>query len=97
MHSEKLMPQVLAPPTKNKSEYINSIQIGVLVAFNAVGITLSGKVDLILEDSLSITTKNGKVFSINKKDVIWVKTGDRWPKGVYNALKGRVENNGINK
>ena len=36
--------------------------------------------------------KVGKEFIIPFKDILWVRTGKRWPRGVYNLLKGGTQN-----
>jgi transcription termination factor Rho len=74
---------------KSKTEYINNVRVGDLLAFkvNETKI-LSGKVEQIAKDMLVVETKNGIRFNVRKKNIVWVKTGDRWPKGIYEALKG---------
>ena len=41
-----------------------------------------------------VETKYGAQFIISFDDVVWVKTGTRWPKHVYNLMKGIGNNNG---
>lgn len=79
-------------------DYLESAEIGSIVAFNTVikGVerTLSGKlIDRITEREPNgnriavIETKNGSTFEIDHENVIWVKTGDRWPRWVFEQLK----------
>lgn len=49
---------------------------------------LSGKVLQVNESNVEVATKNGIKFTVEKKNILWVKTGSRWPKGVYLLLKG---------
>ena len=35
-----------------------------------------------------VETSYGAVSVIPFEDVLWVRTGNRWPRGVYNMLKG---------
>lgn len=74
-----------------REDYIDNIKIGVLVAFK-VGNTkaLSGMVSEINKIGFVVETKTGVKYQVSKQNIIWVKTGDRWPKGVYLALKGVV-------
>lgn len=73
----------------NRSSYVDNIRIGVLIAFRVNDRkALSGKVEEIHGEGFVVSTKNGIRFNVRKKNVMWVKTGDRWPKGVYLALKG---------
>lgn len=76
---------------KGKMEYVNNVSIGTLVAFNAPdGRVRSAKVmkKSTKKRKLMVETEYGASFIISFDDVIWVKTGSRWPRGVYNMLKG---------
>lgn len=75
----------------NKSHYIETIQIGVIVAFRE----LSGKLNtakVMAKNTklrrLKLETQYGKKFIIPYESVVWVKTGSRFPRGIYNELKG---------
>lgn len=77
--------------TKNKLNYIETIQIGVIVAFRE----LSGKLNTAKVTAkntklrrLKLETQYGKKFVIPYESVVWVKTGSRFPRGIYNELKG---------
>lgn len=82
------------PQTKQlprKVDYVENAKVGQIVAFRVNDVkTLSGKVTEIHQAHFAVITKNGIKFSVAKHDVIWVKTTDRWPKGVYLALKGEA-------
>lgn len=76
---------------KKKMNYIENVAIGTIVAFKLP----NGKVKsaMVIEKAptrrkLKLETEYGKVFKIDYEDVVWVKTGNRFPKGVYEALKG---------
>lgn len=73
----------------NKKDYIDNVKIDTLIAFkiNETKV-LSGKIIEIHKDQFVVETKTKIKFNVKKKNVIWVKTGERWPKGVYLALKG---------
>lgn len=76
-----------------KSRYIDSLKVGQILAFNINGSTISGKVVEIAdpEEFITIETKNKTQFIIRREDIVWVKTGQRWPKGVFQALKGEKQ------
>jgi hypothetical protein len=89
--------------SKTKDDYIVDAEEGVVVAFrlnfrskSKVKLTkvISGK---ILENNKDnetyvIETRNGLKYGVPYKAVVWVKTGNRWPKGVYEEMKqGSVE------
>lgn len=88
---------------KTKKDYVDDVKIGQIVAFKIiipVGLNgpeekaLSGMIKEIRKNTFIIETKNGTIFNVKKDDVIWVKTGKRFPKGVYLALKGKADING---
>lgn len=77
-----------------KLEYVQKAEVGTLVAFRSE----SGKVKsaMITKKStprqiLQVQTSYGAVFTVDYKDVIWVKSGKRWPKGVYEMLRGKED------
>lgn len=79
-----------------KDGYIEKVNLGCLVAFK----TNTGKVSSakIIKRSLKrrmllLETEYKSVYKVSFNDVLWVKTGNRWPKGIYELLKGRVKLN----
>lgn len=75
----------------NKLRYIEEASIGTLLAFR----TETGKVKsaMIVNRStkskkFKVETKYGLQHVVHFDDVVWVRTNKRWPKGVYNLLKG---------
>ena len=82
-------------PTKSKTNYIENTEVGMLVAFKVnEKKALSGKIEEIKSNKFIVRTKKGVLFSVLKKNILWVKTTDRWPKGIYLALKGEM---GVNE
>lgn len=74
-----------------KKAYIENVKIGTLVAFKSItGKIKSAKVTKrsTKNRKLKVETKYGAEFVISYDDVIWVRTNKRWPKGVYQLLKG---------
>lgn len=78
-----------------KLSYLNTINRGALIAFK----TTDGKVKsaMVLErniakQKLKIETRSKVQYVISFGDVLWVKTGKRWPRGVYELLKGGKPN-----
>lgn len=76
---------------EKKLGYIEGAKAGTLVAFK----TDNGKIKsaMIVKRStknrkLKLETKYGASFIVSFDDVIWVRTNKRWPKGVYQLLKG---------
>lgn len=87
----------IEPKKSDKSKYVARLQCGSIIAFKTPeGRMLSGKVVqftfAVGEDAghmiYCVETKNGKKFTIKDYDIAWVRTGERWPKGIYNALRG---------
>ena len=81
---------------KQKMLYVENIEIGTLVAFRlSNGKVKSAKVmrKSTKNRKLKLETDYGAEYIISYEDVIWVRTGKRWPKGVYRLLKGLVDKN----
>jgi hypothetical protein len=77
----------------NKESYLRNITIGVLVAFKInEAKMLSGKIEEIHKNEYIVETKTGVRFTVPRSNIAWVKTGPRWPKGVYLALRGEAPN-----
>lgn len=78
--------------SNGKLSYIETIQVGTLVAFrepetnklNTAKVTNKS----VKNKKLKVETQYGAEFVISYDSVVWVKTGTRWPKGIYNELKG---------
>lgn len=78
-----------------KMDYIEKVEMGVLVAFRLpTGKVKSGKLEKRSSKRrvVKLVTEYGAEFVVPYDDVIWVKTGRRWPRGVFNLLKGIIEN-----
>ena len=77
----------------DKNDRIQNAPIGTIVAFKAPGGRIrSAKIKLrsTTKRRLLVCTEYDAEYNISYDDVIWVKSGKRWPKGVYNLLKGRA-------
>lgn len=78
---------------KAKDERILSAPIGTLIAFrepetgklNTAKLTNRNKTKKLIK----CETQYGKEFLISFSDIVWTKTGSRWPKSIYNELKGK--------
>lgn len=79
--------------SESKEAYLNNAKIGTIVAFKVNDKkALSGMITEIHQNGFVVETKSGVKFNVRRKNVLWVKTGSRWPKGVYQALKGEQQN-----
>lgn len=84
-----------------KDERIISAPLGTLIAFyepetnklNTAKLTNRNKVKRLIK----CETQYGKEFLIPFENIRWVKTGSRWPKGIYNELKGKKADAGKEK
>lgn len=82
---------------KQKMPYIENIEIGTLVAFRlSSGKVKSAKVTRksTKNRKLKLETDYGAEYIVSYDDIVWVRTGKRWPRGVYKLLKGLVDENG---
>lgn len=76
---------------EQKTQYIETAEIGTIVAFKLP----NGKVKSakIIRRSSSkkrflLETNYGDQYIVPYDDVVWVRYGNRWPRGIYNLLKG---------
>jgi len=98
-------PVKVSEPVEDKAEeafakqrYIETAEVGSLVAFKVP--SKEDKVDSakILHRSskravLEVENKQGERYVVPYENILWVRTGLRWPKGVYELLtKGRRKN-----
>lgn len=90
------MEGIHSSPTQGEAKqtrqfYIDNMQLGNVVAFTITKdgsqTMLSGRVRNITNDVVTVQTKNGSIFYLKKDQIVWVRTGTRWPLGIYNALK----------
>ena len=80
-----------------KMPYIENVEIGTLVAFRlSNGKVKSAKVirKSTKNRKLKLETNYGAEYIVSFDDIVWVRTGKRWPRGVYKLLKGLVDENG---
>lgn len=83
-----------------KMPYIENVEIGTLVAFRlSNGKVKSAKVTRksTKNRKLMLETDYGAKYIVSYDDIVWVRTGKRWPRGVYKLLKGLVDDNGKEK
>ena len=74
---------------EEKKQRIERAEAGLLVAFNnpkQKGRIMTAKILQNNRESLVVETKFGLRLEVESKDVIWVKTGSRWPKQIYLEL-----------
>lgn len=72
--------------TKTTLDYLSTVEPGTLVAFtrnSAKRIAMSGKLVSIENGKVKVESKKGTLFKLNIENIIWVKTGDRWPRWVF--------------
>lgn len=80
---------------ESRKEYVRNAEKGTIMAFKLPdGRVKSAKMveRSLKRERLKMETAYGKQYTIDFKDVIWVKTGGRWPKGVFNLLKRNAKN-----
>lgn len=75
--------------TKTTLDYLNNIEAGTLVAFKRDAnkdIAMSGKFVSFEKGKVIVESKKGTKFKLRPDEIVWVKTGDRWPKWVFNLF-----------
>jgi viroplasmin and RNaseH domain-containing protein len=84
--------------TKTKDDYIRNAEEGVIVVFRLYfkaksGLKLTKVISgMVIEndpeqEAYVVETKNGLKYVVPYDTVIWVKTGGRFPRGVYEEMK----------
>lgn len=79
---------------EQKMQYVENIEIGTLVAFRlSNGKVKSAKVvrKSTKNRKLKLETDYGAEYVVSYDDIVWVRTGKRWPRGVYKLLKGIMD------
>lgn len=79
-----------------KMPYIENIEIGTFVAFRlSNGKVESAKVTRksTKNRKLKLETDYGAECIVSFDDIVWVRTGKHWPRGVYKLLKELVDDN----
>lgn len=74
-----------------KAPYIENVEIGTLVAFRLSNNKVKSAKVVNKSSSkrrLKLETQYGATYIVSYDDVLWVRTGKRWPRGIYNLLKG---------
>lgn len=79
---------------KIKDDYIKEIELGTLIAFKcSSGNLISGKLIKIMnvkppiDKSYIIESIDGETHIVTKESIAWVKTGQRWPRQIFEQLK----------
>lgn len=94
----KTNPEGTQNMTATTKDYIDNLKSGTLVAFKrdiSKDLAMSGK--YLGDDSQGkaiIESKKGTKYFIPKANIIWVKTGARWPKWVYSLFNIKEETDG---
>lgn len=73
------------------AKYVNSIEVGELIAFRTCNFKVkSAKVikRASADRKFLVETKYGKRFLVSFDDILWVNTNGRWPRWIYNLMKG---------
>jgi hypothetical protein len=79
-----------------KMHYVETAEIGSIVAFRCEdGKVKSAKIEKrsTKNRKLKLVTQYGAEFIVPFESIIWVRTGSRWPRGVFELLKGTVKSN----
>lgn len=80
--------------TDDKLQRIQNAPIGTIVAVKLDDSSVkSAKIVRRSSDEklLKVTTEYGASYIVKYESVVWVKSGSRWPRWVYNLLKGIEE------
>lgn len=94
---EKILNEATAK--KTHEDYIKNLKQGDIIAFQFYSyfggkIVRSAKVVDAYpgEVGLTVQDKIGNKYFVYKSNILWVKTGKRWPKYIYSMFKGEIAN-----
>ena len=79
---------------KDKLSYISTAKEGTLIAFkDYCGKVKTAKVISNDEwnETIEAETAYGMKYTVKYESILWVKTGSRWQRGIYDLLKGKVK------
>lgn len=75
---------------EQKLSYLERAEVGTIIACRIDGKAKSAKI--VKRSSKNrrfmVETAYGAQYIVPYEDVIWVRTGNKWPRGVYRELKG---------
>lgn len=95
MSKDELIVALSTKATRTTEDYLKNIEPGTLVAFQRKEGAISGKFVSFENGKIIVETKKGTAFKLNPEKILWVKTGDRWPKWVFtlfnNQERGEVD------
>lgn len=84
---------------KTHDDYVKNLKLGDIIAFQFYSpfgkkIVRSAKVVDAHpgEIGLTVQDKIGNEYFVYKSNILWVKTGKRWPKYIYSMFKGETIN-----
>ena len=88
-----------AEKTESKEAYLEGAPLGTLVAFKVpdTAIIRPGEKKVksakivgrnVSKKKLRLQTEYDAFYIVPFENVLWVKTGSRWPRSIYNLLKG---------
>lgn len=80
-------------------QIVEAAEIGAIVAFSdEAGKCRSAKIvnKSSKRQVVKLQTNYGAEFVVPYKNIVWVKSGARWPRGIYNKLKG-IDNDANNQ
>ena len=80
-----------APEDTTGQSYVDEADVGMLVAFRTDKAKVkSAKIvkKSTADKKLLLETKYGAQFLVDFSDVLWVNTTGRWPRWVFNLMKG---------
>lgn len=81
--------------TKTTLDYLKNAEVGTLVAFQkdfSKNRAMSAKFISFEDGKVIVESKQGTRFKLNPENIIWVKTGERWPKWVFNLFNRSKQN-----
>lgn len=82
------------PKEKETIDYLKNAEVGTIVAFTRGAnkqVAMSGKLISFDGNKVVVESKMGTVFELAPENIVWVKTGTRWPRWVFSLFNKKEE------
>ena len=88
---DKLVQILTTVPENSNDEYVANSEVGMLVAFRSqLSKVKSAKIikKSTKDRKMLLETRYGARYVVDFKDIVWVNTTGRWPRWVFDLMKG---------
>ena len=94
VHARAIKKEGTPKAKKTTIEFLNNVEPGTLVAFKknkSSDAVISAKLVSFEDGEVVVETKMGTTYTLHPSNIIWVKTGSRWPRWVFDLFRAGKE------